>query len=276
MALLSRSSTTLHASTTPRVGFSVPRPAAATAPSQQRAARHPITCARHRCRSVRVVAGPEGQQHLTRHQCSQLAVVAALAAVLNSKDSRCHLSAAPLAAPAAALATASVTSSTSHSNAISNQERSSSPVRPRRDEQPASVTVARIATRSTAQFMSSRPASMSLATGGTAAFVAAAGVVAAAEVELDVIPTSWSAFQKANKGKGYSPSQMGQLWREHKARHLTTTTNSRSMRSTANPSALVQTVALGAAMPVRQTTTASPQPGTPSRRPARARATHLQ
>jgi hypothetical protein len=35
-----------------------------------------------------------------------------------------------------------------------------------------------------------------------------------------LIPTTWNAFQKANKGKGYSPAVMGQMWREHKARVL--------------------------------------------------------
>jgi hypothetical protein len=75
-------------------------------------------------------------------------------------------------------------------------------------------------------------------------------VAAATEAELEVIPTSWNAFQKANKGKGYSPSKMGQLWREHKARYLANTTSSSSnMRSTASPGPMVQTVAIGAAVP---------------------------
>jgi hypothetical protein len=73
--------------------------------------------------------------------------------------------------------------------------------------------------------------------------------VVAAVSEPEVLPTSWNAFQKAYKGKGYSPAEMGQMWREHKARYLTTSSNSSSMRSTASPAAMVQTVALGAAMP---------------------------
>jgi hypothetical protein len=56
-----------------------------------------------------------------------------------------------------------------------------------------------------------------------AAASAAASAAATTSKPSDMtplIPTTWNAFQKANKGKGYSPAVMGQMWREYKARLL--------------------------------------------------------
>jgi hypothetical protein len=75
----------------------------------------------------------------------------------------------------------------------------------------------------------------------TLAIIAAA----AAPATAGVVPTTWNAFQKANKGCGYSPAVMSRLWQQHKANNLAATSSNLAPSPVAGSNTLV--IAAGAA-----------------------------